>query len=112
MLRYLKLLFLVPVGVAVIGLAVANRAQVTMVYWPDILGPELSFTAPLFVALMLALMAGVIIGGLATWLAQSGHRRAERQYRREAERLKSEADRLKAMQPVTSELALPALKGR
>jgi uncharacterized integral membrane protein len=112
MLRYLKLLVLLPIAVAIIGLAVANRAPVQMVFWPDFLGAELSFTAPLFVALMLALIAGVFIGGFATWLTQSGHRRAERQYRREAERLKSEADRLKAMQPMSSEMTLPALKSR
>jgi uncharacterized integral membrane protein len=112
MLRYLKLLVLLPVAVAVIGLAVANRAPVQMVFWPDFLGTEFSLTVPLFVALMLALITGVLIGGFATWLTQSSHRRAERQYRREAERLKGEADRLKAMQPAASELTLPALKSR
>jgi uncharacterized integral membrane protein len=112
MLRYLKLLLLLPIALVVVTLAVSNRAQTKLVYWPDQLGPELSFTAPLFVALMLATMLGVLIGGLATWLTQSGHRRAERQYRREAERLKSEAERLKAMQPVSNEMTLPALKGR
>ena len=111
MLRYLKLLILVPVGAAIIGLAVINRAPVKLVYWPEQLGGELTLTLPLFAALMVALMLGVILGSTATWLAQGRHRRAERQYRREAERLKSESDRLKAMQPADG-LALPALKSR
>ena len=110
MLRFLKLLLLLPVGLAIVALAVMNRAPAKLVYWPESLGRELSFTAPLFVALMLALMLGVVIGGLAAWLAQSHHRRAERRLRRETERLKSEAQRLKAMQPEPAGLALPALK--
>ncbi len=112
MMRYLKLLIALPAGAAVIGLAVNNRSAVKLVYWPEQLGGELALTLPLFAAMMLALMTGVVIGGMATWLTQGGHRRAERQYRREAERLKSEADRLKAMQPMPSELALPMLKSR
>jgi uncharacterized integral membrane protein len=110
MKRYLKLLFLLPIAVVIVALAVSNRTAVRLVYWPEQLGGELGLTLPLFAALMLALMAGVIIGGLATWLTQGSHRRAERQYRREAERLKSEAERLKAMQPSAGELALPMLK--
>lgn len=112
MLRYLKLLFILPLGIAVIGLAVINRAPVKLTYWPQQLGGELSLTLPLFVVLMLALMVGVVLGGLATWLAQGSHRRAERQYRKEAERLKTEAERLKAQQPVSGEMMLPALKSR
>jgi Lipopolysaccharide assembly protein A domain len=79
MLRFLKLLLLLPIGLAV-------------------------------VALMLALIVGVVLGGAAAWLAQSRHRRAERRLRRETERLRSEAARLKAMQPEPAGLSLPALK--
>jgi uncharacterized integral membrane protein len=117
MLRYLRLLVLIPVGAAIVGLALLNRAAVKLTYWPEQFGGELAFTVPLFAALIAALMVGVVIGSLATWLAQGSHRRAERQYRREAERLKTEAERLKAMEPnmslqTGSELALPALKIR
>jgi len=112
MLRFLKLLLLIPLGVAVVALAVMNRAPTRLVYWPGSLGGELAFTAPLFVALMLALILGVVLGGLAAWLAQSHHRRAERRYRREAERLRSEAERMRAMQPEPAGLRLPALTSR
>ncbi len=111
-MRYLKLLFLLPAGLAIVALAVMNRASVRLVYWPDQLGGELGMTLPLFAAMMLALMVGVLVGGLVTWFTQGSHRRAERQYRREAERLKSEADRLKSMQPLSGELTLPMLKSR
>ena len=32
---------------------------------------------------------GVLLGGMASWLAQGKHRRAERRYRREASRLRA-----------------------
>ncbi|MGL4637055.1 MAG: lipopolysaccharide assembly protein LapA domain-containing protein [Beijerinckiaceae bacterium] len=112
MLRYLKLLLIIPLGIAIIGLAVLNRGAVKLVYWPQQLGGEFSLSLPLFVCLMLALMVGVVLGGMATWLAQGSHRRAERQYRKEAERLKAEADRLKALQPASGEMILPALRAR
>jgi uncharacterized integral membrane protein len=111
MLRYLKLLILLPVAAAIIGLAVINRASVSLTYWPESLGTAQSIQLPLFVAMLGAVIVGVVLGGMATWLAQGQHRRAERQYRREAERLRAEADRLKAMQP-SVEPMLPALKSR
>lgn len=112
MLRYLKLLVLLPIGIAIIGFALNNRAPMTLVYWPEQLGGPLSLVLPVFAVLILVLMLGVIIGSSATWLTQGGHRRAERQYRREAERLKSEAQRLRTMQPSPGEMVLPALKSR
>ncbi len=109
MLRFIKLAILLPVAAVIITLAVINRAPVSLAYLPQQLGGG-SITVPMFVALFIALMVGVLLGGTAAWWAQGAHRRAERRYRREAEKLKSEAERLKAMQPASSELALPALK--
>lgn len=110
MLRIIKVLALLPVGLVIVALAVMNRQPTKLVYWPERLGAELALTAPLFVALMLSLMAGVVLGGVAAWAAQSHHRRAERRLRRETERLRSEAARLKAMQPEPQGLTLPALR--
>ena len=41
-------------------------------------------------------MLGVVIGGIAAWLAQGKHRRERRRYRREANTLRTETDRLKS----------------
>ncbi len=109
MLRVLKLLLLAPVAIAVVTLAVINRGPVTLAYLPPQLG-HTAVTLPLFVVIFLALMAGVLLGGVAAWWVQGRHRRLERTYRREAENLKAEAERLRAMQPAPSSLALPALK--
>jgi uncharacterized integral membrane protein len=107
--RILKLLIAVPVAVVLVTLAVVNRGPLTLLYLPPQLGGA-SVTVPVFVALFGALMAGVLIGGAASWWVQGRHRRLERAYRREAESLKSEAERLRAMQPASAELALPAIK--
>jgi uncharacterized integral membrane protein len=112
MLRYIKLLFLVPIGAAIIGFAVLNRTPVALTYWPQQLGGPLSLSLPLSILLLLFLMSGVLVGGIATWFTQGSHRKAERQLRKEAERLKSEAERLKAMQPTNNDLALPLFKSR
>jgi uncharacterized integral membrane protein len=109
MIRFIRLLFVVPVAVAVIVLAVVNRGPLTLRYLPPQLG-EATFTVPAFVALLGAVMLGVLIGGSASWWIQGRHRQLERTYRREAENLKMEAERLRAMQPAPAALALPAVK--
>jgi Lipopolysaccharide assembly protein A domain len=111
MLRFLKLLFILPIAAVILSLCFLNRSWVRLVYWPEMLGGEQAVNIPLFGALIAMMMIGVIVGSLATWLTQSGHRRAERKYKQEAEKLKSEAERLKAAQPAP-EFALPALKTR
>ena len=97
MRRLLGFLIVIPVALVLIVLAIANRAAVTVSLDPFAKEtPAFAFTAPLFVFLLAALMVGVAIGGIATWVRQGRHRRLERQYRRDAERFKTEAERLKA----------------
>jgi uncharacterized integral membrane protein len=109
MVRYLKLLVVLPVAFVVIALAVANRGPATLHYLPPQMGGG-SVTLPMFVVIFLAAMAGVLIGGMAAWFVQGRHRRLERTYRREADALKAEAARLRAMQPAEPGYALPALR--
>ncbi|WP_395822272.1 lipopolysaccharide assembly protein LapA domain-containing protein, partial [Devosia sp.] len=47
---------------------------------------------PMFLVIFLILLVGVVLGGVATWFAQSQHRRDERHWRRETERLHRELD--------------------
>jgi uncharacterized integral membrane protein len=110
MLRYLKLLVILPVAVLVVWLAVINRGPATLTYLPPQIAGGGAVTLPMFVVLFLAVMAGVVVGGMAAWWVQGRHRRLERAYRREAEALKKEAERLRAMQPAEPAYALPALK--
>jgi uncharacterized integral membrane protein len=109
MLRLLKALLLLPVAIVVILLAVANRAPVRISldpFSPD--APELATSAPLFAVIFLAVMTGVLIGGIAAWLSQGRYRRERRRYRREAQHLKVETERLRTQ----ATPGVPALPSR
>jgi uncharacterized integral membrane protein len=109
-IRFLKALVLLPVAVLVVLLAVANRSPVTVSFDPfskDV--PEFAASLPLFAVIFAAVMLGVVIGGVAAWLAQSKHRRARRQYRREVQHLRNETERLRTQ---TAHSGTPALPSR
>jgi uncharacterized integral membrane protein len=92
MVNFVKALILFPLAVMVVLLAVANRGPVTLSLDPfSREAPEITFTLPLFALMFGAVMLGVFIGGMAAWLTQGKHRRAERHYKREARRLRSQA---------------------
>jgi len=79
MRRTIRLIILVPIGIVLIALALANRAPVTLSldpFRPD--QPAAAITVPLFVALFAALLVGLAIGGMAAWLGQGKWRRAAR----------------------------------
>jgi uncharacterized integral membrane protein len=91
MVNFLKALILFPIAILVVLLAVANRGPVTLSLDPfSREAPEIAVTLPLFAVMFGAVMLGVFIGGMAAWLAQGKHRRAERRYKREARRLRSQ----------------------
>jgi uncharacterized integral membrane protein len=108
MIRFLKALVLLPFAVLVVLLAVANRAPVQVSLDPfsqD--APEIATEVPLYAVIFAAVVVGVLIGGIATWLAQSKHRRARRQYRREARHLKVETERMRSQAAHPGMTALP-----
>lgn len=101
-----RLLILAPFGVLVILLAAANRQKVTLSFDP--MGGDLwSLQLPLFVALLAAVMIGILIGGIATWVGQSRYRRAARDYGREAKEAQGEVQRLRTLVPTADAVALP-----
>jgi uncharacterized integral membrane protein len=107
MKSFFKALILVPIALLVVLFSVANRAPVRVSFDPisrD--APHFAFDIPLFAVVLAAIAAGVLIGGLASWLAQGKHRKAARRNRREAETLRGEAQMLRAAVP---DSALPAL---
>jgi hypothetical protein len=95
MKTFLKWLFLLPLFVIGAAIALANRQEATIYFDPfpggGAGGPQIS--APFFLILFAALMAGALIGGVATWLGQGTHRRAARRTRAELRRLNAERTR-------------------
>lgn len=98
MKNFLKALIVVPLTVAIVLFAVANRQIVTVHLDPFETGlmPFPTVTLPLYLLLFAAGLIGVIAGGSATWFAQGKHRRAARHHAREVKSHRAELDRMKA----------------
>lgn len=93
--RIVGWLVLVPLCAVLIVFALANRQLVIVNFNP--LAPPEALSAggagvPLFLVIFGVLLVGVLLGGVATWFAQSPHRRDERQFKRENERLHRELE--------------------
>jgi uncharacterized membrane protein len=105
MKRLLKLLFWVPLAIAILVVVVAeseaNRHYVN-IYLDPLAGssPEgTEITVRLFVVILAAIMFGVLIGSLVTYFEQGRHRRAARTARADAESLRTELARLARPRP-------------
>ena len=101
MRRFFKYLFLVPVALVVLALAVANRHLVT-IFLDPFAGPTPEGTqidAPLYIVMLLAAMAGIILGSFTTWLEQGKYRRAARRAKTEENSLRAEIARLTMPRP-------------
>lgn len=93
--RIVSLLVAFPVGVALVAIAVSNRHPVQLIldpFRPET--PALSLELPFYAYLLGALVTGVILGGMATWMGQSRWRRTARAQGQRAARFQAEADRL------------------
>lgn len=112
MRSFFKALVLIPIVLALVVFAVANRHGVQVSLDPlSREAPLLAFELPLYLVAFLALALGIVIGGVASWLSQGKHRKAKRFFRREAERLRSEAETLRAHAQDKALAALPARRG-
>jgi hypothetical protein len=92
----------IPVGALLLSLAVVNRHWVPVSLDPfspiqqvcQVASGSAAFSLPLFAFVLVALIIGAILGGLATWMSQGQWRREARVRGREAKRWHAEADRL------------------
>lgn len=86
---------LVPLCAVLIIFALANTQLVIVNFNPFAQADQVAVArvgVPLFLVIFMILLVGVVLGGIATWFAQSPHRRDERHWRRETERLHRELD--------------------
>lgn len=82
-------------AIFLVTLAVANRHGVRLVLDPfNPQDPVLSAVLPFYAYLFAMLIAGVVLGGIATWMSQSKWRRTARARTQEALRWRGEAERL------------------
>jgi uncharacterized integral membrane protein len=94
-MRYAKAVILVPIALLAIAFAIGNSGNVGISLDPFASdSPAYTIQAPLFIVVFAALIVGVLVGGIATWIGQGRYRRATRLHRREAERLRADLDRM------------------
>lgn len=102
--RIVGWVILVPLCLGLIAFALANRHVVAINFNPFVSGDGVvapGYGVPLFVVLYVVLLVGVLLGGIATWFAQSRHRRGEKHWRREAHQLNRELETLRRNQGPT-----------
>jgi len=87
---------LIPLAIVIVAFAVANRQIVTVSLDPfSSEHPASSLALPLFALIIVLLVAGVVVGGVAAWLRQAKWRRVARRLEREAEELRGEVAALR-----------------
>ncbi|MEF2070347.1 LapA family protein [Consotaella aegiceratis] len=90
--KLLSIVILIPLAIILIVFCVANRQMTAISLDPLGTMPQLQVTAPLFVLLMVALIVGVVLGGIGTWFTQAHYRRTAWRRKNEVERLRREAE--------------------
>ncbi len=107
-MKLLSRLVFIPVAAIVIVFAVANRQPVTLELWPLPFAVDL----PVYLAVLGALVIGVLIGGLVQWLSDTRWRRKARVGERKASALARELSSAQEQSaqaggPATRAVALP-----
>ncbi len=86
----------VPLAAVIIAFAVANRQTVTVSFDPfSSTSPAYAATLPLFVVILVVLILGVLVGGVAAWLRQGKWRRAARRLDGEVRALHDEIESIR-----------------
>jgi len=89
--KILSWMITLPLALGIIVFSIANRDSVEVNTWP------LPFVAeiPLYILVLVALVAGVVWGGFSAWMAAGVLRRRSRENLRRAELAEQEAKHLK-----------------
>lgn len=99
-MRFLTLLILALIAIAMVIVGFANRDLVTLSLLPDDLGHFAGFnysvSVPLYVAIFAGLIVGLLLGFVWEWLRESKHRGAVMRERRQRAQVESENKKLKA----------------
>ncbi|MEO6299773.1 MAG: LapA family protein [Paracoccaceae bacterium] len=99
MTRAFRYLLLALLAIALLTVALANRALVTVHFLPDDMAALFGLTAamdlPLFVLLFFGIVIGLLVGFVWEWLREHKHRRVANTKTREVSKLERELAMLK-----------------
>jgi len=101
-MKHLRRLIGVVAAIVLIAFAIANTQTITLSFYPL----PFQVAVPLYLVILGALVVGVFIGGVSSWLAARRHRRIARQRRRRIEALEAELAQLKQQAETKGEVAL------
>lgn len=110
-MKYISWFITLPLLLLGVVFALANRQIVELSLWPL----DSAVEVPLYLAVLLPLFAGYILGGVAVWMNAGGKRRVARKDHRELKRMKTDETRKEDQAgkgkslAVTSASAAPAL---
>ena len=105
--KFFWLFVILPAGVMFVAFALANRHTVQLNLDPFATrDPLLAIDAPFFLFLLAALITGLLLGGLATWLGQGKWRKSARQRAHEAVELRRQTDQLNEQLRASNRLRL------
>jgi uncharacterized integral membrane protein len=97
MRKFFTALIVIPLGLLFIVFAVANRHLVTVSFDPfNSRDPSVGVTMPLFVAIIVVAILGVVAGGTATWFRQRHWRQAARRHEADAKQAREQLADLRA----------------
>ena len=98
--KIVAVVILVPLAMLIIAFAVANRQIVTVSLDPlSAEHPAATAALPQFALILILLILGVLIGGMAGWLRHGKWRRMARRYEREVIALRGEIALLTHKEP-------------
>jgi uncharacterized membrane protein YciS (DUF1049 family) len=117
MRKFIAAIILIPLAILMVMFAVANRDYIAISLDPfSANAPALTLHVRLFLLLLIVLIIGVLVGGIAAWLVQSKWRRAARRLERDLRTVRAEAEdarrRLAAAQAAPPEPAIPTIAYR
>jgi uncharacterized integral membrane protein len=117
MRKFIAAVILIPLAILMVMFAVANRGSIPISLDPfSANAPALTVQVPLFLLLLIALIIGVLAGGIAAWLRQAKWRRAARRLDRDLRAARADAEdarrRLAAAQAAPPVPAIPTIAYR
>jgi len=93
--KIVSVVVLVPLCVLIVLLSVANRHSVMLSLDPTSTeAPAYAHAVPLYLVILVSLIVGALVGGIAAWLGQARWRRAARRSDAEVRRLRAEIQAL------------------
>ena len=109
-MRVIKAIILIPLALAIVVLAVANRQDVVLVLDPfGLYEPFTHLVLPLYVLLFIVAALGVLAGGLGAWWSQRAARERARFFEREAMVLREDLDQLRRLPSQSADPPVPPL---